>query len=262
MLCSPIGYQPEAAPNRTVDTCGCVLGFVSEERCFSIALVVRTRCCFRLLAVTAVATGARQIRHWLGTTGFCLKGEVGFVYAMRRLVLLLTLCLSPTADIALAHRSEALDLMPSERVVSGDFQTVRTSSLSPAQVVENRSEVAASDVASASVCQFRRRTKAGVAETAFVSAFVFKSRRAARAYFADATRPFAAKDEVATERVGEATAARRNRYSDGARQLQNLQLLYVDRDVVWQVTVARESSTRRPFVETTVGIARRIAART
>ena len=180
---------------------------------------------------------------------------------MRRLVLLLTLCLSAPAGIAVASGADPRDLMPSERVVGGGFQTVRTSILSPARVVENQPDVAASDVASASVREFRRRTRAGVAETAFVSAYVFTSRRAAKAYFAHATETFPAKDEIAAEIMGEATAVRRNRYSDGARRWHNLQLLSVDRYEVWQVTVARERSTRRPFVETAVGIARRIAAR-
>jgi len=180
---------------------------------------------------------------------------------MRRLVLLLTLCFSSPGGIAVASGADPRDLMPSERVVGGGFKTVRTSILSPARVVENQSDVAASDVASASVREFRRRTRAGVAETAFVSAYVFTSRRVAKAYFADATETFPAKDEIATETIGEATAVRRNRYSDDARRWHNLQLLYVDRYEVWQVTVARERSTRRPFVETAFGIARRIAAR-
>jgi hypothetical protein len=97
-------------------------------------------------------------------------------------------------SIAVASGADAHDLMPSERTVGGGFQTVRTSILSPARVVENQSDVAASDVASASVREFRRRTKAGVAETAYVSAYVFTSRRVAKAYFADATETFPAKE--------------------------------------------------------------------
>ncbi len=67
---------------------------------------------------------------------------------------------------------------------------------------------------------------------------------------------------MATEKIGEASAARRNsRYSIGNRRMHNVQLLYLKGNEVWQVTVARAPSKPRPSVGTIVGIARRNAAR-
>ncbi|CAA9477832.1 MAG: hypothetical protein AVDCRST_MAG53-447 [uncultured Solirubrobacteraceae bacterium] len=179
---------------------------------------------------------------------------------MPHLPRLLVLCLALVLTVP-AVAAASGERLPSTSVLGGGFKTVKTFDIPASSVVKFQPGVAASSVASASVREFRRRTRAKVTETAFVGVYVFKDPGASSAYFNGATSTFSGAGSVATEKIGEASAARRSTYSIDDRRKRSVQLLYLKGNEVWEVSVVRARSKPRPSVGTVVGIARRNAAR-